>query len=115
MLRAEEPGLIWGDVPSDIFDAAIADAVRVFMAENAGREPAEEELIADFQSALWGLDSGEGNTPSAILNVAITDAAQIFAEDVGREPTEEELTVGFQLALKDWLYGEAETPAVVSS
>lgn len=106
MLSAEEPGLIWGDIPSDILDGAIADAVRIFMTKHAGREPTEEELATDFQSALQGLPSEENDGSVDIFSDAIAEAAQVFAEDVGREPTEEELTVGFQLALKDWLYGE---------
>jgi hypothetical protein len=52
-LHTEETGLIWGDGPADIFDKAIADAARVF-AEDVGREPTEEELMAGFRFSLNG-------------------------------------------------------------
>lgn len=62
-LHTEETGLIWGDSPADVFDAAIADAVRIFT-EDVGREPTEEELTAGFQFSLGGWFYGRGETLS---------------------------------------------------
>ena len=63
-LHTEETGLIWGDSPADVFDAAIGDAVQNFHRRQLGAEPTEEELTAGGQFSLGGWFYGRGETLS---------------------------------------------------
>lgn len=57
-LQFEDTGILWGDAPADILDAAIAAIVKTFV-EDVGRRPTKTEIRAGLEFSLGGFDEEE--------------------------------------------------------
>ncbi|QWS68274.1 hypothetical protein SEA_VANLEE_158 [Gordonia phage VanLee] len=95
-LLSEDTGMIWGDIPADEIDSAMAKVINDM--RHANREwPTREEILAVFLPAVDQVDDQHALPTYQVLGVR--KAAEEFAEDIGRKPTRDELVAGLHFSL----------------